>query len=229
MTTKHDRDLERAVARFEDGQEKLLRKDGSKYYGDQEHAERLERLSAEFGQRVDGIIAEAEGEAEGYEEAALALSYQPITSGLDLAERSRLNEERHFVEEDCRHMSLTGLTERLRAVALGNDKAAKTLHARYARRRLEAEDARVDDLARRGANDARPEAEREAHRRLGGLLEDLEEDATDRGQRERRQAALEKAGKAREAAARAQRKRMEMDGADRRASEETVRRMHEVM
>lgn len=229
MTTKHDRDLDRAVAAFEDGQGKLYRKDGSRYYGDQEHHERVEDLSSEFGQKVDTIISQAEGEAEGYEQAALALSYEDPTASLPSTERSRLTDARPFVVEDCAELPLTALLERLRAVSLGADKAVKVLHARYAARRLEAEDARVDELARRRTNDTRPEAQRHAHGLLRKAVEDLAESVADKGQRERRQSALDKAQESREAAARARRKQMELDGTDRRAAEETGRRLREVM
>lgn len=227
--TKHDRDLERAAARFEEAEKELYRRDGRRYYGDQEHAEREGRLASEFGERVDAIISEAEEEAARHEEQALALSYEDPTAGLSSTERSRLADSRVFVQEDCAELPLTALLERLRAVSLGSDEAAKVLHARYARRRLEAEDAAVDDRALRGAPDTRPEDEREAHRRLGTLVEGLAESVADQGQKKRRQAALDKARESREAAARVRRKLMEIDGTDRWAAEETRQRLHGVL
>ena len=125
MTTKHDRDLQRAVARFKGGEKELYRKDGSKYYGDQEHAERMGALSSDFEQRVDAIISEAEAEAARHEEAALALSYEDPTAGLSSTERSRLADARVFVQEDCTELPLTALLERLKAVSLGEDRAAQ--------------------------------------------------------------------------------------------------------
>lgn len=125
MTTRHDRNLERAVARFEEGQEKLYRKDGSRYFGDEEHREREERLVSEFGERVDAIISEAEGEATRHEEEALALSYEDPTAGLTAGERSRLADARVFVQEDCVELPLTALEERLRALSLGEDRAGQ--------------------------------------------------------------------------------------------------------
>ena len=229
MTTKHDRDLDRAVARFEDGQEKLYRRDGFRFYGDEEHRERMSGLSSEFAQKVDAIISEAEEEAARHEEQGLALSYEDPTAGLSSTEHSRLAEARVFVQEDCAELSLAALLERMRAVSPGNDKPTKVLHARYAARRLEAEDARRDELARRGANDARPEAEREAYRRLRKLVEELEEEAADEDQRRRRESAPEKAEQSREAVARARRKRSEIDGTDARAREEQTPFVHGVV
>jgi hypothetical protein len=90
------------------------------------------------------------------------------------AERERAATSRVFVEEDCSSMSLSQLATRIEAVAAGDDKVAQYLHARYARKRMDAEHARVDELRRRGGNETLPEGELMARRRLIDLVEDLE-------------------------------------------------------
>jgi deoxyribodipyrimidine photolyase len=70
-----ERDIERAVSEFEVAKQRLYRSDGTKVYGEGEHAERLENLTEGLREKGEAVAREAHEDAEGYDKEALALSY----------------------------------------------------------------------------------------------------------------------------------------------------------
>lgn len=204
------RDVERIVADFEGAEKKLYRADGSKVYGDEEHAERLAKLREEFSEKLGKVVSEVEQDAQEYDKEALAFSYTDLASQVPASERGRLEASREFVREDCEDMAVPALAERISAVSAGSDKVARALHARYGRRRLEALNAESNRLAQEG-RPARPGAAQET-RSLAEAVASLEEQLKDPKAEERRQAAQEAAKASRRLIIDARRQQGRLDG-----------------
>jgi hypothetical protein len=145
-----ERDVERAIADFQESEKRLYRRDGSKVYGEAEHSERLGKLTSELSEKVEAVISEAQEDAAAYDQEALALSYTDPTKGLIGTDRERLSVSLPLVREDCQSMPLAALLERLKAVAAGSDRVAKILHARYGKSRAEAMEREMEKAARSG-------------------------------------------------------------------------------
>lgn len=205
-----ERDVERAASAFEEAQKKLYRTDGSKVYGDEEHAERLGKLREGLTEKIGKVVSEAEADAKSYEKEALAFSYTDPASQVPASERGKLETSRAFVKEDCEDLAVPALTERISAVSAGSDRAAKILHARYGRRRLDAINAESNRLASEG-QPAGPEAAQEA-RSLAEAVATLEEQLKDPKTEDRRQAVEEAAKASRQLVRDASRRRGELDG-----------------
>ena len=64
-TTRTDREnrVERAIKNFEESKRRFFRMDGSKLFGEAEHAERMERLVSELREEVQEEIEGAEADA----------------------------------------------------------------------------------------------------------------------------------------------------------------------
>lgn len=212
-----ERDVEQAVSAFEEAEKKLYRKDGTKAYGDAEHAEGLAKLREEHSGKLAQVISEVEQDAQEYEREALSYTYQDPASQVPASERGRLETSRPFVKEDCEDMAVPELTERISAVSAGTDRVAKVLHARYARRRLEALSAESNRLAREG-RPARPGAAQET-RKLAEAVATLEDQLKDPKTEERRQAAQEAAKASRQLVRDARRQQGRLDGTAQRARE----------
>jgi hypothetical protein len=54
-----ERDTERAVSEFETAKKRLYRSDGTKVYGEEEHAERLGKLTADLREKTEAVVREA--------------------------------------------------------------------------------------------------------------------------------------------------------------------------
>ena len=208
------RRVERAIEDFEAEKESLYRKDGAQRFGEEEHAERLERLTSELREKIEAISREAEEDAQGYEREAGGLSYHDPIASLTAGERSRLESSRLFVSEDCERLSVEDLTERLKAVTEGDDKVAKVLHARYGRFRLEAMQDEADRIARERRADPRAAEKARDRRQLAEALDRLEEGLQDRTRVERSQKLTEAAQRSRQVATAARQRLREDDGTD---------------
>ncbi len=216
-TRSQERDVERAVSEFEAAKKRLYRADGSKVYGDEEHAERLGKMADGLREKAEAVAAEARSDIEGYEREALALSYTDPASLVPASDRGRLETSRVFVKEDCETFAVPALTERLTAVSAGKDKVAKVLHARYARTRLEALKAESDRLAWEGGS-AGPEASRQ-ERALGEAVASLEAVLEDPRKAKKAQGLKEAAEESRRAAREAKTRLSAADGTDEAARE----------
>jgi hypothetical protein len=201
-----EREVERAIADFEENRARLYRRDGSKVYGEAEHSERLTKLTSVLSEKVEAVIAEAQEDAQSYEREALALSYTDPTSGLASTDRERFLASLPLVREGCEGLSADALVERLRAVAAGSDKVAKVLHARYGARRAQAEDRRLEEIARQGGSVSVEDAQ--ALRELQESVSELEEQTEDKEVVRRREATT------------LRRRRSEADGSDERVRQE---------
>jgi len=221
-TRSQERDVERAVSEFEAAKKRLYRADGSKVYGDEEHAERLGKMADGLREKAEAVAAEARSDIEGYEREALALSYTDPASLVPASDRGRLETSRVFVKEDCETFAVPALTERLTAVSAGKDKVAKVLHARYARTRLEALKAESDRLAWEGGS-AGPEASRQ-ERALGEAVAALEAVLEDPRKAKKAQGLKEAAEESRRVARAAKTKVSEFDGTDAEARREMAER-----
>lgn len=212
-----ERDVEKAVSEFEAAKERLYRSDGSKVYGDEEHAERLGKLTDGLREKAEAVAAEAQSDIEGYEREAMALSYTDPASLVPASDRDRLETSRVFVKEDCESFAAPALTQRLEAVSAGSDKVALVLFARYARMRLEALEAESSRLAGEG-RPAGADKARE-NRALGEAVASLEADLED-PQMAKRAAGLKEAAEESRRVARAAKTRLsELDGTGAAAKE----------
>lgn len=54
-----ERGVERAISEFEAAKKQLYRGDGTQVYAGEEHAERLEKLTAELREQVEAVVREA--------------------------------------------------------------------------------------------------------------------------------------------------------------------------
>jgi len=152
---------EAARRRFEEGHARLYREDGSRYYSEEEHAERVSALRTErnrelreIEEEADRVIAEAEADLR-------ALEGGDPTSLLSDSELDRANAKRAFVAEDVEAMGHESLSRRIEAVMGGGDRASMFAYLAAARRR---------------ASSARPASEDERDRlvALGGMIDQLE-------------------------------------------------------
>jgi hypothetical protein len=218
-----ERDVERAVSEFEAQKKRLYRSDGTKVYGEKEHAERFGKLQEGLREKIEAIVGEAAADAEGYEREALALSYSDPASQVSSSERGRLESSRAFVKEDCEAMPVPAFAERIAAVSAGSDRVAKVLHARYGRMRLEALNAESNRLAREG-RPAGAEAAGEV-RRLMEAVSSLEEKLKDPKVAEREKALKEAATESRKVAWGAKSRLSEADGTGERARREAAERV----
>jgi len=223
-TKSQERDVEKAVSEFEAAKKRLYRSDGSKVYGDEEHAERLGKLTDGLREKAEAVAAEARSDIEGYERAVLASSYTDPASLVPASDRGRLETSRVFVKEDCEALTAPALTERLEAVSAGSDKVAPVLFARYARTRLEALEAESSRLAGEG-RPAGAEKVRE-NRALGEAVARLEAALEDPQKVKRVQGLKEAAEESRRVARTARARVSELDGTDEaaRASQRTATR-----
>ena len=223
-TRSQERDVERAVSEFEATRKRLYRVDGTPVYGDEEHKERLGKLTAALREKVEAVVTEADADAEGYDREVLALSYTDPAETVPASDRGRLETSRAFVKEDCEDMAVPALVERISAVSAGPDRVGQVLHARYGRRRLEALDA---ELSRRAAEGRPGGAEAAAERRgLAEAVSGLEEQLKDPKRAEREKALKEAAAESRRMAREVRRKSAAADGTDeaaRRAAREQAR------
>ena len=109
-TTRTDREnrVERAIKNFEERKRRFFRMDGSKLFGEAEHAERMERLVSELREEVqeeiegaeadaaqpslgyDGLLSRAGGETHMATKAGVGMSrhYNPNVAGREAAEQA---------------------------------------------------------------------------------------------------------------------------------------------
>ncbi len=222
-----ERDVERAIADFKESEKRLYRRDGSKVYGEAEHSERLGKLTSELSEKVEAVITEAQEDAQGYEQEALALSYTDPTKGLLSTDRERFSTSLPLVREDCEGLSADALLERLRAVSAGSDRVAKILHAHYARSRARVMERRLEELARSGGAVSVEDAA--ALRALTEAVSELDTQLEDKDTAKRREAAKEAASKSRQLAMKLRQRLYEADGSDARAREAHRQHMRSVI
>lgn len=207
-----ERDVQRAVSAFKEAEKKLYRNDGSKVYGDEEHAERLGRLREEFSEKIGKVVSEVEEDAREYEQEAHSYAYTDPIKGLSSLERARLDSSRPLVAEDCERLSVEELTQRIEAVSAGADRVAKVLHARYGSYRVRSIEERRDREFQAGTSRPGSSAEAERLSSLRTALRGLEEQTENSKVEERRKAAQEAATRSRQLVREARRRQVKLDG-----------------
>jgi len=202
--------IDMAGERAEAEKAALYRPDGSKMFGEEEHAERsagiaegVARVAGEVRAGADRIVEETRADLD-------AILYADPTEDLSAEELERANARARFVREDCETLEPDELARRIRGVLAGGDKAMTWLYSRYAKVRHGRElDATLD----------RPLAAEEAAA-LGELrdaLPALEERLRDPAKERRRQGAEKELAAAERLKFHALRRRSEADGTDERA------------
>lgn len=226
----HRRGLEQAATILKAEQQKLYRKDGTKFYGDEEQSERLESLQEEFKEKIERLVSEAEEDAKGYEQEAHSYTYTDPTKDLTSSEREHLNSSRPFVAEDCERLSVEDLADRIEAVSYGTDKVAKVLHARYGASRLSQIDELLDEEASTGRR--LPGLSENARSHVSGLraaVGELRGEVKDPKVEKRRQDAQEAAKASRQLVRDARARKSELDGTAERASRREAERVQAVI
>ena len=113
--------IEEAASRREQQEAQLYRPDGSKVFGDQEHAERMAAIRAEHARTFDRIEAEIEERAERAQGELAALENADPAAGLLTHEVQRASALSGFVADEVADLSLAALARRCRAAASSGD------------------------------------------------------------------------------------------------------------
>lgn len=129
--------------------EALYRPDGSKRYGEDEHAERQGAIAESYREALVGITNEAEREARAAESELAVLEHGDPTDLLRADELERAGAKRIFVSEDVEGLRDKDLAGRLRAVLAGGDRASAFCYLQAAERRV-----RGMDVTPAGASEA---------------------------------------------------------------------------
>lgn len=224
-----ERDVELVVSELEAEQNKLYRGDGSRFFGDEEHAERLGKLREEATEKLSRIVSKAEEDAVEYEREALACAYTDPTKDLTSTERARLDSSRPLVAEDCERLSVEELADRIRAVSAGPDKVAKVLHARYGASRVRQIDERLEQESRAGRRTPGSSVEIERLSALRAAVRELEEQLKDPKMEERRKAAEEAAKQSRRLVREARSRQFDVDGTAERAAQQHAEKVRSLL
>jgi hypothetical protein len=128
--------IDNVVAEREAREGELIRDDGSRFYGDEEHAERMEAIQQQFGARMDEIEVGIGRKITQAEENLLKLEHADPTDTLTTAELERANAKREFVSDECWALSLEKLAQRCRAVLASGDRVNTFLYAHHAAQRV---------------------------------------------------------------------------------------------
>jgi len=132
--------VDRAVQRFTEDRARLYRSsDGQAVYGAAEMREREAALLEAFDREARRIAEEAQRTLTEAEQVLVQLTGSDPIDTLTEAERARANSLRAFVVEEAAELPLVQLVPRLRAALVTKDRAALTLWARYAGKRLDVE------------------------------------------------------------------------------------------
>ena len=131
----------RAAERVARERTRLLRSDGTRTYGDAEHAERdagiLEAAAAAFDADTARYLQQADRERERAEAELARLDGADGWERLTEAERQAAATRQPFVKEDVETLPPDEVARRARAALAAGDKAACYLWARYVRPRVE--------------------------------------------------------------------------------------------
>jgi prophage tail gpP-like protein len=136
-----------AYANLEAQRARLLRPDGNKVYGDEEHAYRERSLLVDFNTQIAGLQAQAEKRVTDAQAAAASLQADP-TANLSVDELLAANQRAAFVEHEAEGLPVNQLLTRCREAIAAGDKAGILLWSRNAASRVRAfeEQARELDL-----------------------------------------------------------------------------------
>ena len=137
-----DEAAERAAERVQRERATLVRPDGSRVFGDAEHAERdaaiVEAAGAAYDAATRRYVDQAAAERERAEAELARLDGADGWERLTEAERQAAATRQPFVKEDVETLPPDEVARRARAALAAGDKAACYLWARYVRPRVEA-------------------------------------------------------------------------------------------
>jgi hypothetical protein len=124
--------MDTAAERAEAEKAKLYRPDGSKVYGEEEHAERVAGIAEEVARVAEEVRAGADRIIEEKRADLDAIVYADPTEDLTPQELERANARARFVRGDCETLEPDGLARRIRGVSASGVKATVWLYSRYA-------------------------------------------------------------------------------------------------
>lgn len=115
---------------------KLYRPDGSKRFGEAEHAERVRALEEGFTATLDTIEASIDQRITSAEETLIRVEHADPAESLTPEELERAGSAGWIVREDAESLPLEELTGRCRAALASGDRVSMFLLSRYAGRRV---------------------------------------------------------------------------------------------
>lgn len=161
-------EIDRAADQFRAGEQALLRPDGTRKYGDEEHTEHVQALLAAFDRTGEAAVQHADAVIAESERTVHALAHGDPTDRLGADDLARANAKALFVREDCETLPLSEIAERCKVALASTDTAATFLLSRYARKRGEAVLAALRNGTRMSSEDTA------ALRDLDGVLKQLD-------------------------------------------------------
>ena len=172
--------IQEATTRRQQQEAQLYRSDGSKYFSDQEHAERMAAIRAEHARAFDAIEADLADRADRAQAELEALEHADPAAGLSTEELQRAAATKAFVADEMADLSLADLARRCRAAASSSgDKASMYALAHHAARRVGEPDVTSDvpgaEEVREAVADLRTKIAPDQERRLADAREALEE------------------------------------------------------
>jgi len=117
----------------------LYREDGSKVYGEEEHAERLAVITSRRDADIAGLVEQSEKAVSEARTRVESIENRDPLDRLSEDELARAGSRRSFVKEDAEDLPLDELAKRIMVATAGGDKAMIALWSRYASRRVAAE------------------------------------------------------------------------------------------
>jgi hypothetical protein len=126
-------------ARREREEATLYREDGSKVYGEEEHAERLALITSRRDADIAGLVEQAERATSEAQARVENIENRDPLDRLSEDELQRAGGRRAFVKEDAEDLPLGELAKRITAATASGDKAMIALWSRYAQRRVGSE------------------------------------------------------------------------------------------
>lgn len=137
-----------ASGRREREEAALYRGDGSKVYGEEEHAERLAAITSRRDETIAGLVEQAERATSEARARVENIENRDPLDRLSEDELARAGSRRAFVKEDAEDLPMDELAKRVQAATADGDKAVRALWGRYASRRVAAE---LEKLRQSGA------------------------------------------------------------------------------
>jgi hypothetical protein len=131
--------------RFEEGQAQHYHADGSKYYADEEHEQRLSALRTERNWELREIQEEANRAIEEAQADLAALTNGDPTTILSDTELQRANNKRQFVAEDVASLGMEALSKRIDTVARGGHRASMFAYLAASKRYVASNTSGSDD------------------------------------------------------------------------------------
>lgn len=158
-------------ARREREEAALYREDGSKVYGEEEHAERLALITSRRDADITGLVEQAERATSEAQARVENIENRDPLDRLSEDELQRAGGRRAFVKEDAEDLPMDELAKRITAATASGDKAMISLWSRYASRRVvsEREKAQQGNQAGRSLGPSDAEGFRRLQEAVGAL------------------------------------------------------------